>query len=81
MSAIATPMKLDTTVQSPVEFVIENPDRSTPISFFPSMPVSLSRIIHHTHSFTRLEIIYHHIYFIYHTFDIEILAVCRIFVP
>ena len=29
----------------------------------PSMPVSLSRIIHHSHSFTRLEI-YHHIYFI-----------------
>ena len=32
--------------------------------FFPSMPVSLSGIIHHSHSFTRLEI-YHHIYFIY----------------
>ena len=32
------------------------------IIFFPSMPVSLSRIIHHSHSFTRLEI-YHHIYF------------------
>ena len=30
---------------------------------FQSMPVSLSRIIHHSHSFTRLEI-YHHIYFI-----------------
>ena len=27
------------------------------------MPVSLSRIIHHSHSFTRPEI-YHHIYFI-----------------
>ena len=27
------------------------------------MPVSLFRIIHHSHSFTRLEI-YHHIYFI-----------------
>ena len=39
-----------------------------------------SRIIHHSHSFTRLEI-YHHIYFIYHTFNIQILAVCRIFVP
>ena len=37
------------------------PDRSTRI-FFPSMPVSLSRIIHHSHSFTMLEI-YHHIYF------------------
>ena len=35
--------------------------------FFPSMPVSLSGITHHSHSFTRLEI-YHHIYFIYHTF-------------
>ena len=32
--------------------------------FFPIMPVSLSRIIHHSHSFTRLEI-YRHIYFIY----------------
>ena len=31
--------------------------------FFPSMPVSLSGIINHSHSFTRLEI-YHHIYFI-----------------
>ena len=30
--------------------------------FFPSMPASLSRIIHHSNSFTRLEI-YHHIYF------------------
>ena len=29
-----------------------------------SMPVSLSRIIHHSHSFTRLKKIYHHIYFI-----------------
>ena len=38
------------------------PDRSTRI-FFPSMPVSLSGITHHSHSFTRLEI-YHHIYFI-----------------
>ena len=38
------------------------PDRSTRI-FFPSMPVSLSGIIHHSHSFTRLKI-YHHIYFI-----------------
>ena len=37
--------------------------------FFPSMPVSLSRIIYHSHLFTRLEI-YHHIYFIFHTFDI-----------
>ena len=35
----------------------------------PSMPVSISRIIYHSHSFTRLEI-YHHIYFMYHTFDI-----------
>ena len=35
---------------------------------------------HHSHSFTRLEI-YHHISFIYHTFDIQILAVCRMFVP
>ena len=35
--------------------------------FFPSMPVSLSGIIHHSHSFTRLKI-YHHIYLIYHTF-------------
>ena len=35
--------------------------------FFASMPVSLSGIIHHSHSFTRLEI-HHHIYFIYHTF-------------
>ena len=33
--------------------------------FFPSMPVSLSGIIHHSHSFTRLEI-YHHIYFNIH---------------
>ena len=41
--------------------------------FFPSIPVLLSRIIHHSHSFTRLEI-NHHIYFIYHTFDIQILA-------
>ena len=32
--------------------------------FFPSMPVSLSGIIHHSHSFTRLKI-YHHIYFIF----------------
>ena len=31
--------------------------------FFLSMPVSLSRIIRHSHLFTRLEI-YHHIYFI-----------------
>ena len=31
--------------------------------FFPSMPVSLSRMIHHSHSFTRLEI-NHHIHFI-----------------
>ena len=30
---------------------------------FPSMPVSLSGIIHHSHSFTRPEI-YHHIHFI-----------------
>ena len=29
----------------------------------PSMPVSLSGIIHHSHSFTRLKI-YHHIYLI-----------------
>ena len=29
--------------------------------------MSLSGIIHHSHSFTRLKI-YHHIYFIYHTF-------------
>ena len=27
------------------------------------------------------ERIYHHIFFIYHTFDIQILAVCRMFVP
>ena len=31
------------------------PNRRTRI-FFPSMPVSLSGIIHHSHSFTRLEI-------------------------
>ena len=29
--------------------------------------MSFSGIIHHSHSFTRLKI-YHHIYFIYHTF-------------
>ena len=41
------------------------PDRSTQI-FFPSMPVSLSGIIHHSHSFTRLKKkIYHHIYLMY----------------
>ena len=34
-------------------------------------PVSLSRIIDHSHSFTRLKM-YHHIFFIYHTFDIQI---------
>ena len=38
----------------------EKRNPSAPIT---SMPVSLSRIIHHSHSFTRLEI-YHHIYFI-----------------
>ena len=32
------------------------------------MPVSLSRIIHHSHSFTRLEI-YHHIYFMENVVD------------
>ena len=35
--------------------------------FFPSMPLSLSGITHHSHLFTRLKI-YHHIYFIYHAF-------------
>ena len=33
-----------------------------------SMPVSLSGIINHSHSFTRLEI-YHHIYLILKVFD------------
>ena len=28
------------------------PDRSTRISFFPSMPVSLSRMIHHSHKYS-----------------------------
>ena len=32
--------------------------------YYSSMPVSLSGIIHHSHSFTRLEI-YHHIYVMY----------------
>ena len=38
------------------------------------MPVSLSRMIRHSHSFIRVEI-YHHINFIYNTFEIQILAV------
>ena len=38
------------------------PDRSTQISFYPSMPVSLSSIIHHSHSFTRLENIPSHLF-------------------
>ena len=29
----------------------------------------------------RKKVYFHHIYFMYHTFDIQILAVCRMLVP
>ena len=51
-----------------------NSEKSNRKVFFPSMPLSLSGIIHHSHSFTRLEI-YNHIYF-----NIVLIGHCNIFV-
>ena len=61
----ATPSKVGMTLSCLVQTAKKLGQTSTKTSF-PSMLVSLSGIIHHS-SFTRLEI-FHHIYFIYHTF-------------